>query len=195
MKYLYILLTIITLMTNAMSEVTILESATPTATAVWDANTDGVTTGYKLFIGNSPNNYSNEFSTLETTFKFPPLNYNTIYYISVLAHDKNGIKSPPSSEVSFKIIKPIIRKYAVISITRDSGKTWTKVGEVVIPPPIVVGQLYKYTATTTKIIPIKKYVTVSTSKDRRQTWVILSKMLVPEPYVAGQKYKMNIVNK
>lgn len=67
----------------------------------WDANSDGVTTGYKIYYGSQSGNYTqfiNVGSNLQATIS--NLSVPATYYFAVVAYDVDGNESPVSDEVS-----------------------------------------------------------------------------------------------
>jgi hypothetical protein len=193
MKYLNIILLFIGLTLSSVNAQTIITSTEAKATAVWDADTTGNTKSYSVDIGESPNTYTNKYLTTNTEAALLDLTFDKVYYVAVKGYNGTA-ESPYSNEVAFKVIKevPVIQKYVVGLTSKDKGKTWIVIGQAVVPPPIVTGQLYKYNLNTISKV---KYMFLMTSKDKGVTWKELGRILVPTPYVAGQKYKINIVNR
>jgi hypothetical protein len=87
----------------------VLASATGIVTAIWDANTDGVTTGYRLFYGLTPAFDDNDAVTVEagaaTSVALPiaAMQAGRLYYVRVRAYNAAGVLSAPSNEVAFLV--------------------------------------------------------------------------------------------
>jgi hypothetical protein len=72
-------------------------------TLAWDPATDGVTTGYVVFVGTSPGLYARELWVGKvTTYTVQGLTAGATYYFVVRAHDAAGRLSGPSNEASGK---------------------------------------------------------------------------------------------
>ncbi len=113
---------------------------TPEVTAKWTANEDKVTK-YIVSLGTKSGEYTKTFETTSTTIPLTGLVFDVTYYAVVKAQNDFGT-SDPSDEVSF-LIKKSKSKYIEVLTSKDGGKTWVSIGEVLIPPPVVTGQKYK----------------------------------------------------
>ncbi len=193
-KSIYLALTILGLLLPASSETVVIDTPIPEATAIWDANTDLVTTGYVVSVGTSTQTYTQSYSVDLPTFVMKGLQFNTVYYVSVQAYSSVGLISPFSEEVSFKLNK-MTQTYVIASTTRDGGKTWVTLGEIVVQPPIVAGQKYRLSLAKTPKGTITKTMVVFVSQDGGKTWKELGRIPVPPPIVKGQKYKIVTVVK
>jgi len=91
------------------SSVRVLASPTGIVTAIWDANTDGVTTGYRLFYGLTPAFDDNDAVKVEagaaTSVPVPiaTMQAGRLYYFRVRAYNADGVLSAPSNEVAFLV--------------------------------------------------------------------------------------------
>lgn len=87
------------LISNVLSVKT--KPETVTVALAWDPNVDQVT-GYKLYRGLSPGNYSEvrDVGNLTTT-SWSGLQYGTTYYFVVTAYNDAALESVPSNEVSY----------------------------------------------------------------------------------------------
>jgi hypothetical protein len=87
----------------------IADSATGIVTAFWDASTDGVTIGYRLFYGLVPAFDDNDAVKIEagaaTSVALPiaMMQAGRLYYFRVRAYNMAGVMSPPSNEVTYLI--------------------------------------------------------------------------------------------
>lgn len=81
------------------------QSVAGTVTAAWDANTDGVTTGYVLFYGlTSRAEDEGALDTGLTTFgTVTSLILGRTYFFHVRAYNAAGMKGPTSNEISFAV--------------------------------------------------------------------------------------------
>lgn len=76
-------------------------SAPGVATAMWDANTDGVTVGYRVYYGLAPMNYDTVLEAgMNTMLVVSNLTPGLRYYFAVRAYNAAGAIGPPSNEVS-----------------------------------------------------------------------------------------------
>jgi hypothetical protein len=70
-------------------------------TLAWDPPTDGLTTGYVIFVGPAPGMYSRQLSVGKvTSYTVDGLVPGATYYFVVKAHDAAGVLSGPSNEVA-----------------------------------------------------------------------------------------------
>lgn len=93
---------------------------------------------YIVLIGETPGKYSMEFpsnSPANIT-----LTFGKVYYAAVKAIDSYGLFSI-SEEIIFKLRQ--LNKVVEVLTSKDGGKTWIKIGEAIVPKPIVTGQKYK----------------------------------------------------
>lgn len=72
-------------------------------TAVWDANTDAVTSGYRLYYGTSPGLYSVEIDVGNVTSHRLDLTPGTMYFFVVRAYNSSGGVGPPSDEAAITL--------------------------------------------------------------------------------------------
>ncbi len=84
-----------------------------TVTAIWDANTDGVTVGYRLFYGLMPGLIetapaATRVDTSSTSVPVAGLLAGRIYYFHVRAVDAAGAAGPSSIEVPFTMPGDVI---------------------------------------------------------------------------------------
>lgn len=73
-------------------------------TAAWDANTDGITTGYILKFGTISHQYDSQIDAAginTTAVVVPGLLIGVKYYFAVLAYNSLGQQGPLSNEINF----------------------------------------------------------------------------------------------
>ncbi len=86
-----------------------LASANGTVTAIWDANTDGVTVGYRLYYGLTPGFDEDAGVTIDAgaaisvPVPLAAMQAGRLYYFRVRAYTAAGVLSPPSTEVAFLV--------------------------------------------------------------------------------------------
>lgn len=120
-----------------------LTKSEPSVNARWDAQEAD---SYEVCIGTKAGTYDRTIGTKETSILIDALSFDVPYYITVKAVNKFGT-SDPADEIMF-ILRKEKRKYVVVLTSRDGGKTWESIGEVIVPKPVVVGQKYKTKITT-----------------------------------------------
>ncbi len=88
--------------------------------ARWNRNTEPDLSGYKVYVGNTSNNYTVFYTTSDTSFIVPGLTAGTTYFVGVSAYDTKGNESVsversgvpqvvPQSPMTFKV-NPLYRK-------------------------------------------------------------------------------------
>src|SRR3989304_1702880 len=84
MKYIYIILTMIGIMTsNLMSEVTVITTPITEVNALWNASNDGSTVGYSVHLGTTSHTYINKYDTIPNSYSIKNLEFDKTYYIAV----------------------------------------------------------------------------------------------------------------
>jgi len=107
-------------------------------TLTWDPPSDGVTTGYMIYVGQAPQTYSQQVDVgFVTSFTVTGLSDGTAYYVTVRAYDATGALSDPASEVT-GTTQP-----AITGLTVTSS----------VPSPQVVGTTITFTAAATGGVP------------------------------------------
>ncbi len=77
----------------------------PSVTLAWDANPEPDIAGYELSYGESPGNYSSVVNAgNNTTAAVSGLTEGKTYYFAVSAYNSEGLKSPPSQEISYAFV-------------------------------------------------------------------------------------------
>lgn len=77
----------------------------PSVTLAWDANPEPDIAGYELSYGGSPGNYSSVINVgNNTTTDITGLTQGQTYYFAVSAYNSEGLKSPPSPEISYTFV-------------------------------------------------------------------------------------------
>jgi hypothetical protein len=75
------------------------------ASLAWDASTSASVTGYFVYYGQAPRNYSSKVDTgYQTTFVVPNLTTGQTYYFVATAYDADGVESAYSNEVIATIL-------------------------------------------------------------------------------------------
>lgn len=72
-------------------------------TAAWDPNADGLTAGYRVYVGLAPGSYSAEFDVGLQTSAPLHLPLGQVYYVAVRAYTATGLFGPSSGEVSIDL--------------------------------------------------------------------------------------------
>ena len=111
--------------------------ALPTVNVLWNKNPESDVVKYEISYGLVKGVYSTTVETSNTTIQIPNLVVGKTYYMSVIAINKEGAKSPPSSEISVKIYN----RYINVQMSVDGGLTYKSIGTV--PYPKITGQKYK----------------------------------------------------
>src|SRR5262249_21021360 len=84
----------------------------------WDPSTDGVTTGYMVFIGQSSGSYSQQINVGATTScTVTNLSPGTTYYFAVRGYDAAGDLSNSSNEISATTAAPAPQPISSLSLT------------------------------------------------------------------------------
>jgi hypothetical protein len=92
---------------------------------LWNANTDGVTTGYRVYYGTLPGTYQPAGGVdngNDTEFQVD-LTPGTTYYFMVRAYNSEGTLGPPSAELGFPV--PLDATIIAVPSTVASGQTIT----------------------------------------------------------------------
>ncbi len=75
-------------------------------TLAWDHNSEPDLAGYKLYLGNSPRNYSQVLDLgLTTQFTISDLIDGTVYFFTLTAYNQKGFESSFSNEVRYPFIE------------------------------------------------------------------------------------------
>jgi hypothetical protein len=88
-----------------------------TVTASWDANTDGVTTGYIVYYGTSSGGYSSQIDVGRSTTYQLNLASGTTYFFVVKAYNALGELGPASTEASITLMNaaPVLTNPGTLS--------------------------------------------------------------------------------
>jgi uncharacterized protein YdeI (BOF family) len=81
----------------------IVAAQTTTVGLEWDANTDGNTTGYRLYWGTSPTTMPNAVDAGNATTRQLTLNNGSTYYFVVRAYNASGVMGPASNQASIAL--------------------------------------------------------------------------------------------
>jgi hypothetical protein len=75
-------------------------------TLAWDHNSEPDLAGYKLYIGNSPQNYTQIIDLgLTTQYTISNIIDGTVYFFSLTAYNQRGLESSFSNEVRYPLIE------------------------------------------------------------------------------------------
>jgi fibronectin type 3 domain-containing protein len=75
-------------------------------TLAWDHNSEPDLAGYKLYIGNSPQNYTQFIDLgLTTQYTIGNLIDGTVYFFTLTAYNQKGFESSFSNEVRYPLIE------------------------------------------------------------------------------------------
>lgn len=81
-------------------------SAQVRVTAAWDPNNDGLTVGYRVFVGVTPGAYVAEFNVGLQTSAPLDLPVGQTYYVAVRAYNSAGQLGPSSGEIAIDLTAP-----------------------------------------------------------------------------------------
>lgn len=73
-------------------------SAQIPVTAAWDPSTDGLTVGYRVYVGVTPGRPAAEIDAGTATSVVLPLPPSGVYYVTVRGYSAAGVLGPPSTE-------------------------------------------------------------------------------------------------
>lgn len=103
-----------------------LPAAAASVTLEWDANEESDLSGYRLYIGTEPGNYSTVTNVGNSTrATVPNLQDATTYYFVVTAYNTLGLESVPSNEVTFTTPPPVPNQPPQITVSEPgNGNTY-----------------------------------------------------------------------
>jgi hypothetical protein len=117
-------------------------------TLEWNANTDGVTTGYVLVYGLTSGGYTAQINVGNNDiYVLSGLSDATTYYIAVRAYDAAGNVSALSPEIAVKTpsaVVPVVTALSLISSLPSPQKTGTTVGWSATPTGGVAPYSYQW---------------------------------------------------
>ncbi len=88
------------------STATVFAQTTRTVTAVWDRNTDAVTTGYIVYYGTSSGNYQWSYDAGNQVSAALTLAEGATYYVAVRGYNAAAELGPPSNEATINLSGP-----------------------------------------------------------------------------------------
>lgn len=89
-------------------------------TLAWDHNSEPDLAGYKLYIGNSPQNYTQFIDLgLTTQYTIGNLIDGSVYFFTLTAYNQKGFESSFSNEVRYPLIEYTERVFLPIVIQGD----------------------------------------------------------------------------
>ena len=103
------------------------ESEARPYTLKWDANVDGVTTGYRVYYGTAPGTYQpvDGIDVANATQFHVDLLPGVTYYFVVRAYNADGELGPPSSELAFFVPGTVVSVTANVPSPHFSGEPVT----------------------------------------------------------------------
>jgi hypothetical protein len=104
-------------------------------TLAWDASPDPAVTGYRVYFGIAPEQYTNSVTPTATTVTISNLAPRTRYYFAATAFDANGVESDFSNEASWPL--PLTNFVTVAVTRRDTlaGPRTTLWSQTLTNPP------------------------------------------------------------
>jgi hypothetical protein len=101
---------------------------TQSVTAMWDANTDAYTVGYRLYYGTAPGSYTQDINVGNVTSHPLPLARGATYYFVVRAYNSSAQLGPASNEATIALVTappPTATLTGTRSGTNTANVTWT----------------------------------------------------------------------
>lgn len=96
---------------------------TASVTAVWDRNTDTLTTGYVVHYGTTPGSYAWSYDAGNLTSAQLTLTRGSIYYFVVRAYNTSALQGPPSNEATIDLRTTTPAPTATLTATLQNGNT------------------------------------------------------------------------
>ena len=88
-------------------------------TLLWDKNPETNVVEYRPYLGRASRDYTDVFTTTNTSYSFTGLADGVTYYAAVTARDADGLESGFSSEVIFRVSPPPLK----LRMTLDDPRT------------------------------------------------------------------------
>jgi hypothetical protein len=104
-------------------------------TLAWDASPDPAVTGYRVYFGIAPEQYTNSVTTTATTVTISNLAPRTRYYFAATAFDATGVESDFSNEANWPLPRT---NYVTVAVTRRdtlAGPATTLWSQTLTNPP------------------------------------------------------------